>query len=159
VSDFLTQFVSGSLKIPYAEYFNKVGLSYENDSTYDELSLGHINFSVNVSDSQLIIQSLDVMNKFGRNMGYEEGDVLAMFDGVRIDIDNYLAEFDKFKEIHKEGDLIKAVVLRADKKGRIKKVKLSARAISKTRHIKGGLFINPDANDAQIGLRKAWVGK
>ena len=134
-------------------------MSYLNDSTYEELSLGRINFSVNVSEAQLIIQSVDLMNKFGHDMGYKEGDILETFDGVPVDIKNYESVFEKFKERHHDGDLIKVAVLRTNKKGKLKKVNLSAKAISTTKKIKGGLFVNTKANDAQIRLRKAWVGK
>ena len=159
VAKFFSQYVSGSASIPYSNFFNKVGLLYTEDSLHTEVSLGHINFSINKSENQLVIQSIDVLNKFGRNMGYKEGDVLEVFDGVTLTVDNYKSVFDEFKNRHMEGDLIKAVVVRENKKGKKKKVDLSAKAIVTTETIKGGLVLNPKPTAEQLDLRKAWIGK
>ncbi|MFY0625084.1 MAG: peptidase M61 [Reichenbachiella sp.] len=159
IRSFFALYVEGSVPIPYQEILKKVGVIYTPPIKKKELSLGHISFSVNDEDNRLIIQSIDAMNTFGKEMGYKEGDIIVKFDGVDIDIENYEEEFAAFKERHKKGDEIVALVLREDKKGKRKKKKLSANAIEVEVKSKAYMEIEFNATEQQEAIRKAWANK
>ncbi|WP_420581829.1 peptidase M61 [Reichenbachiella sp.] len=159
IREFFSTYVEGTTPIPYQEVLDKVGILFEPARTEKELSLGHLSFSVNESDNRLIIQSIDQMNVFGIQMGYEVGDIIYKFDGVEIDIENYEEEFWAFTDRHQVGDKIQAVVLRRDEKGKLKKVKLKAEAIEINRKFDASIKLSDNPTDAQLKLRKAWVNK
>jgi predicted metalloprotease with PDZ domain len=159
IREFFSTYVEGPIPIPYEEFLNKVGVEYIPGRKDKELSLGHISFGVNSEDNRLVINSIDAMNTFGKNMGYEEGDVIFKFDGVEIDIENYDEEFLAFKERHKVGDEIEAIVMRTNENGKTKKKKLSAEAIEVTVKKSGKISIIPDMDEKQKALRMAWINK
>ncbi|MDW3211601.1 MAG: peptidase M61 [Reichenbachiella sp.] len=159
IREFFSTYVEGTTSIPYEEVLEKVGVAFERARTEKELSLGHLSFSVNESDNRLIIQSIDQMNIFGKEMGYEVGDIIYKFDGVEIDIENYEEEFLAFTDRHQVGDKIQAIVLRSDEKGKLKKVKLKAEAIEIDRKIESSVMLSDNPSEAQLKLRKAWINK
>ena len=151
--------VEGVTPIPFEELFRKVGLIYQPQVRRRELSLGHISFGVSSEDNRLVIKSIDVMNEFGKEMGYQEEDIIWKFDGVELDIENYDEEFGAFKDRHQVGDKITAIVLRRDKDGKLKKKKLSAEAKDVLITTSDDLYIDYSATEQEIALRKAWVNK
>ena len=159
IREFFSAYVEGSSPLPYENILRKVGVEFKPARTDKELSLGHLSFSVNESDNRLIIQSIDQMNVFGKEMGYKEGDIIYKFDGVEIDIENYEEEFLAFNDRHQVGDKIQAVVLRTDEKGKLKKVKLKAEAIEIDRKIEASMMLSDTPSATQLKLRKDWVNK
>lgn len=159
IRDFFTTYVEGTTSIPYEKVLEKVGVIFKPARTEKELSLGHLSFSVNESDNRLIIQSIDQMNFFGKEMGYREGDIIYKFDGVEIDIENYEEEFLAFTDRHQVGDKIQAIVLRSNEKGKLKKVKLKAEAIEIDRKFEASMTLSDTPSATQLELRKAWVNK
>lgn len=159
IRSFFSEYVEGTTPIPYEEFLAKVGVLFEPAHIEKELSLGHISFSVNESDNRLIIQSIDQMNVFGKEMGYEVGDIIYKFDGVEIDIENYEEEFLAFTDRHEVGDKIQAIVLRTDENGKQKKLKLKAETIAVDRKIESMIELITNPTEAQLALRKAWVNQ
>lgn len=159
IRTFFSTYVEGTTSIPYEEFLAKAGLQFEPGRKDKEISLGHISFSVNESDNRLIIQSIDQMNYFGQQMGYQEGDIIYKFDGVEIDIENYEEEFMAFSDRHEVGDKITAVVIRTDKNGKEKKLKLKANAMSVDVEIQPSLALMDNPSEQQLALRKAWLNK
>lgn len=159
IGDFFEKYVEGSEKLPYVDIFKKVGVEYISPSKNREISLGHISFAVNDKTKRLIINSIDAMNVFGKNMGYKAGDEILKFDGNEVDIANFEAIFSSFKDNHKVGDKIKAIVLRKDSKGKLKKQKLSAKAVDIEIKTERNLRFFEETNEEQLLLRTAWIGK
>lgn len=159
IRDFFTQYVEGSQPIPYEDYLEKVGIRFTPKKKVRQVDLGHINFSVDGIDNRVVIKSIDYMNQFGKNMGYEKGDIIYKFDGVEIDIENYEEEFRAFSDRHQEGDVIEAVVLRVNKKNKLKKVKLSTKAIARVKTIDAAIEPIENPTESQLMLRKAWINK
>lgn len=159
IRTFFTDYVEGATPLPYENILKKVGIRFEPKRKESELSLGHISFSVNDIDNRLAIQSVDHMNTFGHEMGYQKGDIIYKFDGIEIDIENYEEEFDAFTERHQVGDEISAIVLRVNEKGKLKKVKLKAEAMVVDKTTEATITQEEHPTEAQIVLRKAWVNK
>ncbi|MEO9967681.1 MAG: peptidase M61 [Reichenbachiella sp.] len=159
IRTFFTRYVEGISSLPYDEIFKKVGIRYERERKETELTMGHINFSVDGIDNRLMIQSVSFMNNFGKQMGYQKGDIIYKFDGIEIDIENYEEEFAAFTQRHQVGDEIKAVVLRVNDKNKLKKVKLSAEAEEIKKSIEAVLRPVDNPTQEQLALRKAWINK
>ena len=158
IKDFLITHVEGSTPLPYKTLFELVGVKYVPPSTKNEVSLGHMGFGVNDQTNRVIINSIDEINEFAKNLGYQIGDEIVKFDGIEIDIENFDEVFGSFKDNHQAGDKIRAVVLRKDDKGKTKKVKLQAKAIEVKVEINRSLEFIYNLNDNQKKLRKAWIG-
>ncbi|MEP2025976.1 MAG: peptidase M61 [Reichenbachiella sp.] len=159
IREFFEKYVEGPTPIPYEDFLAKVGVLYKPAETKNELSLGHISFSVNDVDNRLIIHSIDQMNFFGQEMGYLEGDIIYKFDDVEIDIENYEEEFLAFNDRHEVGDKITAIVLRTDENGKQKKIKLKAEAMSVKVKTEPAISLIEESSEDQMALRKAWVNK
>lgn len=159
IRNFFSNYVEGTSSIPYDSFLEKAGVLYSPPLSQSELSLGHISFSVNDITKRLIINEVDAMNQFGKNMGYQKNDELLKFDGVKIDIENFEEEFSAFKDRHRPGDKIKAIVLRTSGNGKSKKVKLSAKAVTTKTSSKRSIALLNNPSSEQVSLRKAWIGK
>ena len=159
IRTFFTDYVEGEISIPYETFLSKVGITYTPPTVKQELSLGNISFSVQDKTNRLVVNDVDAMNKFGQDLGYQKGDEIVKFDKVEIDIENFEEEFLAFKDRHKQGDKITAVVLRTLDNGKRKKVKLSAKAIQIKTKSKHSIAINEEATEEMLALRKSWVGE
>jgi len=160
IRKFFAQYVEGPNPLDYEDIFKSVGVEYTSPQLHKELSLGHISFGVNNETNRLVINSIDALNEFGKEMGYLSGDEIYAFDGVRIDIENYEEEFRSFKNRHQAGDVVKAIVLRTDEKnGKQKKVKLKARTIQVDVKTDGKITPYESPTAAQSALRKAWINQ
>ncbi|PIB34106.1 hypothetical protein BFP72_01025 [Reichenbachiella sp. 5M10] len=157
IRTFFSQYVEGAEPIPYGEYFAAVGVEFAGVVETQELTLGHISFGV--QDSLLVVNSTDQMNAFGEEMGYEDGDLLYEIDDTLIDIGNYQEVFAAFKSNHQVGDNVQITVLRANKKGKLKQVKLKASAMEVTVKKPGKMTLVENPTPEQLALRKAWVNK
>ncbi|MCV9388891.1 M61 family metallopeptidase [Reichenbachiella ulvae] len=157
IGEFFDQYVAGGTPIPYGDFLGKAGIDFDSGESTKELSLGQIGFAVH--DTLLMIQSVSKANAFGREMGYQQGDIFLEFDGEDIDISNYQELFAAYKENHEVGDKIKIIVLRENEDGELKKVKLKARAIEVEVTKDSKISLNPDATEEQLALRKAWLNK
>ncbi|UXP33937.1 peptidase M61 [Reichenbachiella agarivorans] len=157
VRGFFAKYVEGTESIPYEDFLYMVGVKYSPGVTSKELSVGNISFGV--KDSLLTINSTAQVNVFGEEMGYQDGDVLYEFDKKIIDIGNYKEVLTAYKEGHQEGDMISAVVLRDNGKGKLKKVKLKAKAIAVDVKKPGVMELMENASSEQLALRKSWINK
>lgn len=156
---FFSDHVAGKKSISYEVYLSKVGINYSPPLVKTELSLGNISFSVQDKTNRLVINDVGQMNEFGRDLGYQQGDEIVKFDKVEIDIENFEEEFLAFKDRHKLGDKITAVVLRTLDNGKRKKVKLSAKAVQIKTKSNHSIGINDSATEEMLELRKSWVGE
>lgn len=159
IRTFFSEYVEGTKNIPYDKLLEKVGVLYVPPVIQNELSLGNINFSVNDITKRLMINDISNMNLFGKKMGYKKGDEIIKFDKVEIDIENFEEEFKAFKTRHKPNDKIKAVILRTLKSGKVKKVKLSAKAIKIKTKSKGSISFIENLSMQQLALKNSWIGK
>ena len=159
IGEFLSVYVAGNKAIPYNSFLERAGIDYRPTSSRKEVELGNIVFGVVENDKRLVINEVDHMNTFGKQMGYKPGDILLLFDGVEIDISNYQSEFEQFPERHLPGDRVKAVVLREDSKGRHRKVKLKAKVVARTIKTDTELSFVINPTSRQEHVRKVWLNQ
>jgi C-terminal processing protease CtpA/Prc len=157
VETFFQKYVAGSTPIPYQEVLAKAGIVLELPTTKQELTLGNVNFTVDATTQQFKVENTVGLNTFGRNLGYQAGDMLLKLNKQEITFSNYLPIFESFKENGKEGEKVRITVLR-EVKGRKKKVVLKAltESVEITTKYKISWMANP--SPAQLALQKQWLG-
>jgi len=157
IGEFLERYVAGPEPLPLAEYFNKAGVDYIPEEKTREISMGNISFSLNTDVDRIVISDISDMNKFGQNMGYLEDDQLLSFNNKSVTPENFKEIVSEFKENAKAGDKVVAKVLRRVENGKMKEIKLKAKAIDVEvikRHV---LKLQKDPKPVQIEHQKSWL--
>lgn len=155
VSEFLNRYVSGTERLPFKEYLNFAGIVYVHDSTTNDFSLGKIGIGFNPETGHLVVSSTKDVNEFGRKMGYQDGDEILSINKTVLTAQNAQAFLANWKATVKEGDKLTVQVLRANEKGKAKKVKLSAPVIKATTTLRNLLKYDENPTEAQQKIRKA----
>ncbi|WP_052444245.1 hypothetical protein [Flammeovirga sp. OC4] len=121
---FLNQYVASSGPFPYTETFDKVGIKYlpEEISTFG--TFGNIGISINDNDEIFIEDTVD-MDDFGKQMGYQIGDVLLKMNNTPVTMENI-------------GDLMNNYINHPEK---FPKLKLQIRRNGKTINLKSKTHI------------------
>lgn len=163
IGDFFKRYVSGTEPLPLQEVFESVGVTYVEERTYQDYSLGISNENLGITQvdnkPMLQITSTENLNPVGRALGFQEGDILIAINGETIpDIGPELGGFfeKQMMSLH-EGKILSYTVLRQDEQGEMKTVELSAPTIKVDlvqRHV---LAFDPEATEEQLALRKAWL--
>lgn len=157
IRSFFTNYVEGSQPLPFEEIFQKVGVTYEKTPKNKALTGGRVGLEPNEDNTQLVVTRIDRMNKFGKDMGYEEGDQIVSFNGEQVSPENFSSVMTNFRANKKEGDKIIAIVMRPDGKGGFKQKKLKAKAVGVRRKGMNVLSMDPNATERQVKIRKAWL--
>ncbi|HEY1040305.1 MAG TPA: PDZ domain-containing protein [Bacteroidia bacterium] len=158
VRKFLDTYVAGSKKLPFEEIFNKVGLKYTYAEERKVLTIGGVGFGVNPTTERIVVYDVSEINEFGKDLGYKDGDEVVSFDNKKLSLDNVQSVFQEFMANSKEGDKLTVVVMRKNKKGKEKKVKLKAKQRAVISTFYNNIDINKGANSRQIVARNAWLG-
>ncbi len=159
IREFFSRYVEGPEPLPLQEYLAKIGINYVPPQTKMEPSMGNISFGLNQETGHLIITQTDNMNKFGRELGFQEGDQLLEFDGSELTVQNFQEVVGKYKETRKEGDKVTAVVQREVKPGKTKKKKLKGKVILVKVSTNPSFEIEQNPSQQQLDLRYAWMSK
>ncbi len=128
IGTFLRKHVSGKEPLPMKDVFDKVGLEFEKEKTFQNFSLGGFDVGFNDETKRLIIVDIRNMDSFGKAMNYKVGDEVLSLNGTIISIENIKTVFGQFFDTVKEGDMVKIEVMRPKRKRKFKKVELKATA-------------------------------
>jgi predicted metalloprotease with PDZ domain len=158
IGTFFKEYVEGSKALPLEDVLNKVGITFKQDVTVQEITLGEMALSFNPETSRLFIIDTGSMNEFGKKMGYQNNDEIVSLNGTEISMTNAKEEITKFKKETKAGDKVEIVVARKAK-GAYKNKKLKGKAVSISKTKKYIIELNKDATEKQLALRKAWLGQ
>lgn len=128
IGAFLREHVSGKTPLPMLDVFDKVGLIFERERTFQNFSLGGFDVGFNDETKRLIIVDTKNMDAFGKSMKYKVGDEIFSLNGVEINMENIKSIFGQFFDSVKEGDEVKVTVMRPKKKDKYKTVELKGKA-------------------------------
>lgn len=154
---FLNTYVAGDEPLPFDEIFAAVGIDYKRRATVEVLDpLGGYGLFLD-SDGNIRLYPNNP-NDFGREMGYQKGDVLVSLNGKSVNANNAGDVVTAFMSSVKNGSKIKVVVKRYEN-GAFKTHKLKGKlhpVSSIKRH-----YLTPSANPTpqQEKIRKAWINK
>jgi len=135
-----------------------VGITFQQDVTVSEITLGDMALTFNPETGRLYIMDTGSMNEFGKAMGYKNNDEIVSLNGVEINVANAQEEINKFKEETKVGSKVEIIVARKVK-GVFKNKKLKGKAMSIEKTKKYLIKFNQNATEKELQLRKAWLGQ
>ncbi|RNI28356.1 peptidase M61 [Rufibacter immobilis] len=157
IRDFFKRYVEGAEQLPYAELFQKVGITYKPSGLQKRISLGKPTIGYDQASGHLIIASTENLNSFGRQMGYKAGDQLWQINGEDVKLSNATELINKHVLHGKEGSPLTIVVGRKDASGTVKPVELKANLVAADETVSHLLTPDPNATPAQLALRQAWL--
>lgn len=163
IGDFLRRYVGGPEKLPLAEMFELVGVSYIPEKATQEHSLGFKNDAIGLTEldgkKKLSIAKTEGLNEQGRKLDFRKGDVLIKINGETIpDLGPELGEFiERLQSTLKEGAMLGYTVLRKNEAGENKEVELSA-AITKIDAVqKHVLAFKEQPTSQELELQRSWL--
>ncbi len=153
--EFLERYVAGKDPLPLEQTFNLIGVEYRESKETEEITLGSIGIGFDPEAGNWIVGSVDNMNSFGREMGFQKDDILVSLNGEKIEGQNFPAVVKGFKASTKEGDQVEIVVKRMKgKKLKEKTLTGTAQLVNSNKKYVLEPLENPSAE--QLGLRNAW---
>ena len=158
IREFFADYVEGPKPLPYKELFNLVGVNYLKSGKKMGFTLGNISINIDPGIEHVVITNVSDMNEFGKEMGYKKGDEIVSINGKKLIPTHYREFMDELFANSKVGDELTMEVMRKDDDGNEKTVTLRAPMVKVERGVENTLEYNPDANDRQLKLRKAWLG-
>ena len=156
VGNFLRKHVGGSEPLPYQEVLGWAGINYTPETSKMVATTGRFRFGVN-EDNEIFIEDASSLNDFGKKMGYLEGDVFVTWNGEDVTLQSINGILDKHYGITKKNSKIKVVVKR-EVDGKMKEVKLKAKAVLVKSSDKHSIVPNETLSEDQIRIREAWLG-
>ena len=157
VRNFLDTYVAGSTSLPLEEVLSWVGIDFvpqmqTGDST---VSLGSIGLGLN-EEQKLMVADNSHMNEFGKQMGYQNGDVLLAVNGQPISLIVFQQMLDKLNEEAVTGQPL-TITVRRKVDGETKEVDLTAPILKLPVIGRNVLVEKENATPQQIKLRNAWL--
>lgn len=157
IGDYLRRYVGGTEPLPLEEYLQKVGVAFEQEPETKVASLGKVNFAFNQDEGRIEIAGTGNMNAFGKNLGFQQGDLLLRLQGKDVTpataqnvIENYAANT-------KEGETVEVVVGRKNSAGEYEEVSLTAPALLVSTPGKAVLNFAENPSYEQLKLRNQWL--
>ncbi|MEM6271666.1 MAG: peptidase M61 [Bacteroidota bacterium] len=157
IREFFRRHVEGPTPLPYAEIFQKVGIKYEPFANRKILSFGKVDVNWDADAGYWTVSNASRANKFGKQLGYQDGDQIVSFDGEELTFDNFDAVLSRFRKRRKEKDKIVVEIRREQEDGSRKLVKAKAKAITANFRGVNRLSFDPNATPEQEKLREAWL--
>lgn len=157
VRKFFSMYIEGPNVLPYESIFEKVGIRYEQNVNRKIPSLGRISINVDAEKGEAVVVGTGRMNSFGKDLGYEVGDVIVSINDMEVNAETYFTVLDAYRNDVKEGDKVTIVVNRPDESGAFKKKKLKAKAKMVRQRAPHLLTPMPNPSDRQMMVRNAWL--
>lgn len=146
VGEFFNKYVKGTEKLPVKEYYNKIGIEYNESAGYDTSDI-RLGVQLGVLDNKIAVFDL---SEDAVSAGLQKGDIVIMVQGDTLSLQNAQQKFYAIKNSSKIGDEVSLTVLRKNSQKEIK-LKLAASLIKHQFRI----IQNPDTD--QLKLRELWL--
>jgi len=155
VGDFLNNYVAGVKTIPYAEIFDKVGVTFANIEKEGGFFIdGNVPYiTVNQADQSLFFVSYATENSGLKAWGIEAGDVIKTINGTVYNIAN-VYDLVEVSRSWKAGDDITLEVVREGKE-----ITLNSKIVIPTIEVTVLKDEDLPAGDFRVKIKKAWLGQ
>lgn len=160
VGTFLRRYVGGSERLPYREIFSHIGMDYFDTLVNVKYTLGNvaIGYDPNSPYPFHVVNDANA-DAFGKKFGWKKGDRLIEMNGEALTIQNAQELIGKYYADVNDKYTLKAKVLRKNKKGKDKTVKLKAKAFKVNVVETGRIIVSRKLNERQQHTRTSWRGK
>ncbi len=158
LKEFFNRYVAGSDPLPLAEYLMKAGI-FLGDKEEPKATLG-FDFralSLDLELEKYFLRSKDFINDFGREIGLKENDLIYSINGIDLTIANRVKDLDAALAKSLSTQKIEIVVGRKDKKGNVKKSKLTAPFRETMVLTKNVIMPIENPTEAQQAMLKNWL--
>ena len=162
VGDFLKTYVGGNKPIPYAKYFEKVGVHYAAlDSVMDySIGLTQSNIGIDFVNGDIYIQNEEMLDPFGKALGFKDGDIIRKINGEDFpklgpELQQFIVDVMTNME---DGKPYSVTVERKNEDGEAEMVELKTDTFKVKKAVPFNLTFIEDATPEQIKLRDAWLG-
>ena len=164
IKQFLLDHVAGTTALPYDELLQPVGISYKAEGEVKELSKFGLNdlnkgLDFDAEQKKLRIKAKKYIDKFGETLGLQEGDLINTWNGEVVDMSTVNTVLGTYDQSAKEGQVLTVGILRKNNEGKFEEKTLTATLatiVSMKKHV---FIINDNPTEAQLKLRKSWIGQ
>lgn len=157
IGQFFETYVAGSKPLPFEEYFAKAGIEFGREPDTKIASLGQVGIGYKPDEQRLFISNVGNMNAFGKEMGYQQGDLLMSLNGQDIQPSQAQAIIDDYTQTTKEGDTVTVVVKRKNEDGEYEERTLQAPAMLVDKPGEFTLQFVENPTFKQLNLRNEWL--
>ncbi len=155
VRAFLDKYVGGSDPLPYQEILAWAGINYTSESEDMVITAGKFSPGMN-DDEEIYVRSIDNLNSFGKSLGFKKDDIILKWNGEEMTPNTFGQIIQDFYTNTEKGDKVVVIVKRVVK-GKIKEVKLKAKAQLVKSSQKHGMELAENPSDEQKAIRKVWL--
>lgn len=157
IGEFFERYVAGDEPLPFQEYFAKVGVEYLGDQQVEQVSLGRISLGYDPEQELLVIADVSEMNEFGKQMGYEVGDLMVSVMGQELTPQSAQAVVQAVRDNLEPGDMLNVVVKRPQDDGSFQEMTLTAPVVMEKVSAGYDLRLMDEVSFEQGNLRRAWM--
>lgn len=155
VRAFLDKYVGGSDPLPYQEILAWAGINYTSESEDMVITAGKFSPGMN-DDEEIYVRSIDNLNSFGKSLGFKKDDIILKWNGEEMTPNTFGQIIQDFYTNTEKGDKV-VVIVKREVKGKIKEVKLKAKAQLVKSSQKHGMELVENPSDEQKAIRKVWL--
>lgn len=155
VRSFLDKHVAGVEPLPFSEVLGWAGINYTADSKKMVATTGKFALGAN-ENQEVFVRDISGLNDFGKDMGYQQGDILVSWNGEPVTLQSVNGIFEKHYNETKKNAKIKLVVKR-EVDGEMKEVKLKAKAVLVESSDKHLIEVEENPTEDQTKIRNFWL--
>lgn len=155
IGTFFQKHVEGGMPINYNDYFKLAGVEYRPGTKYLDFSLGGVFTEPNKEG--LISLGTSDLNSLGKQLGYQDGDVLVGLNDSTVTAANFNAVKTTLFSTAKEGDQLTVKVKRKDSKGVWAVKTLKGKLVKFEKESKPVLEFITNPTAQQLLIRNAWL--
>jgi len=147
IKDFIEKYIAGTEPLPIKEYYNKIGINYMEQGSYDSsnVSLGiHVGFD---KGSFIVAKVSEDSPNYSI---FKSGDIINKVEGKEITLENIQQLISDVRKTKKVGDSLKMTIIRDGNPVDLNLVLTAARQ-------KNIFSVNENAAAAQVALRNIWL--
>ncbi len=156
IRTFLDRHVAGSEPLPMKEVLSWVGIKYIEAGEESEITFGNVGLQQTDND-QLIISDTKEMDSFGRKIGFKTDDVILSVNGKSTDSESLYETLNYYFSSTNPGEKVIIEVLRKNKRGKLKKKKLKAKAFKTTKKVSYDLEVDDEITETERDLLLTWL--
>jgi len=163
MKNFFKRYVAGAEALPVERLMGNFGITYQEEGTIEELSpfgfsldQKSITFDFARGMLKLLPEGID---PFGRDvLGLKGGDLIKTWQGEEVTMQSIQDVMTQYMSTAKEGTELNVVVLRENADGEMEETALKGTLRKVPVKVNHALSVDPNATEAQVKLRKAWLG-
>lgn len=157
--EFFARHYEGAEPFPFEELLEQVGIEYKPEVAAKRLSIGNIDLSYNFSTKRLKVESIEDIDAFGRDLGWQVGDEIMEINGTELTLNNMSDVIDEFYANTEPGDKVKILVARPVGEGEYDEEKLKAEARLVDYMVPHYLRPVENPTSEQLRMRRIWINQ